>query len=277
MRRLLPLFTFALVLLLAPAAWAGGVLVWQRQIDVTPLPDVNRDIAYGDGVVVAASDVSTPGSTSNIQVAALDAATGANLWQDVIDFAGGGDFAFSVDVDGGRAFMGGAVNNATPNRDYFVRAYDLFSGAILWSRRLDLQGRDTLTALDAADGRVHTVGIGGRCRQYPVGDCDALIRTYRAADGHLLWKDRIDGAGDFDTFEAVAASGGAVAAVGALTDGNGNVDYLVRVYDAATGSLRWSDVHDASPLDVPGSVAIDGGRVFVSGFTLPPGRAHSTR
>src|SRR5262245_24957759 len=88
----------------------------------------------------------------------------------------------------------------------------------------------------------------------------------RGAGGDLLWQDNFDLAVGEDVARAVAASGQLVVAVGSAQNAAGNSDFLVRTYDANTGTLLWTDLVDvAGGEDAARAVALDDSRVFVAG------------
>jgi hypothetical protein len=88
----------------------------------------------------------------------------------------------------------------------------------------------------------------------------------RTDAGDLLWQDQFDLAGGEDVAWAVAASSGRVVVVGSAQNAAGNSDFVVRAYDAKTGSLLWQDVVDvAGGSDSALAVVMDNDRVFVGG------------
>src|SRR5262245_46774382 len=68
----------------------------------------------------------------------------------------------------------------------------------------------------------------------------------RTNAGQLLWQDVFDRAGGQDVARAVAAGHGRVVVVGDTQNSAGNGDFLVRSYDASTGTLLWKDIVDVA-------------------------------
>ena len=64
------------------------------------------------------------------------------------------------------------------------------------------------------------------------GNDDFLVRAYDARHGDLLWEDQFDKAGDLDGAAAIAVQGRRVFAAGEGTNAAGNLDFLVRAYNA---------------------------------------------
>jgi len=75
---------------------------------------------------------------------------------------------------------------------------------------------------------------GGNCTfSYPdAGNCDFVVRAYDVATTDLVWMDKFDLAGDFDTAADVVVRNGRAFVVGRGTNANGNQDFLVRAYEA---------------------------------------------
>jgi hypothetical protein len=93
------------------------------------------------------------------------------------------------------------------------------------------------------------------------------VRAYDAKTGALRWADQRDPAGFNDVAEALAVWGGRVFAAGSGERGAGNQDFLLRAYEAKTGTLLWEDQTDKAGLnDAAFALAVGGGLVFAAGF-----------
>jgi hypothetical protein len=65
---------------------------------------------------------------------------------------------------------------------------------------------------------------------------------------------------------AIAVAGGRVFVAGSASNAAANDDFLVRAYNATTGTLRQEDqVHKAGGFDEASAVAVGEERVFVAG------------
>ena len=101
-----------------------------------------------------------------------------------------------------------------------------------------------------------------------------IVRAYDAETGTLLWQTgRIDGFNE--TLAGLGVEEGRVFAAGTARPGYNRCcwSYVVRAYDAATGSVLWEDrlARNCDPGPCPtaseaSSLAVDGGRVFVGGY-----------
>lgn len=96
----------------------------------------------------------------------------------------------------------------------------------------------------------------------------AMPTSAGAEGGDLLWEDRFGqpGSDEFPAGDALAAAHGAVFVPGSAANVNGDLDFLVRAYDAKGGSLLWDDLFDkAGGFDSAIGIATGGGRVFAMG------------
>jgi hypothetical protein len=269
----------AIALLLATSRGfaAGGDLLWRDVLDSGAGADTAHHVTIADGRVFAAGLVATPGAADAV-VRAYDAASGAVLWSDQRDGAGGVDSVFWTAEDGGRLFTAGFAS-ADPSCRWFttgacdlaVAAYDAGTGTLLWEDLSDLAGGpDVAFAVAAADGRVFAAGAATTA----TGDTALWVRAYDAATGELLWEDLLDTPGGDDQALSVAVQGNSVAVAGVVAGdascdveaGSGNCDFAVRVYDAAAGALAWEDRLDGSGFyDFASSIAVRGQEVLVGG------------
>ena len=100
--------------------------------------------------------------------------------------------------------------------------------------------------------------------------CAALLTLTptpaRSAGGDLLWQDQFDLTGGEDIARAVAVGNDRVFVVGSAQNAAGNRDFVVRAYDAKSGSLIWKDVVDvAGGEDAATAVVVADNRVIVAG------------
>jgi outer membrane protein assembly factor BamB len=119
---------------------------------------------------------------------------GSLLWEDRVDESLF-EQAFSSAAGKGRLFVAGFVSASNFRRDFVLRAYDLSTGALLWSDRVDgNQGGDDFAVAVETDGK--TVWAAGNITPVsPFPDRDWLVRAYDAATGAVIWQDVFDHGG----------------------------------------------------------------------------------
>jgi outer membrane protein assembly factor BamB len=72
-----------------------------------------------------------------------------------------------------------------------------------------------------------------------------VVNAYDTWTGKLLWSDVLDLAGGFDEVAGgIAFQSGQVFAYGFVVSERGDLDVLLRAYDARTGALLWQDQVD---------------------------------
>jgi outer membrane protein assembly factor BamB len=89
--------------------------------------------------------------------------------------------------------------------------------------------------------------------------------TAKQRGGAILWED------SFSILE-MAASDGAVAAVGTIPNGAGARTSVVRMYDAAKGKLLWQDIVAAQTVTLDGDRVVVAGEGGVRGYDAKKGR-----
>jgi hypothetical protein len=169
-------------------------------------------------------------------------------------------------VAGARLFVGGYAGKTNGDVDWFVRAYDRNTGAVLWQDLFDGGDFDHTVSLAARGDLVVASGL--------TTDVHIMrhftVRAYDARSGALLWQDQVPTGmtGYFfatDVAWQVAVQGHWVVAAGSISDTSG-IHLAVRAYDARSGALLWHDLVDkGAGADVAFAVALDGGRAFVTG------------
>ena len=215
-----------------------------------------------------------------------DLATGQVLSTIRSDFAGGDDETLSLAVSGGRLIVGGSVGAGPSDTHTFpdVRAYDAATGKLLW---------DDVIRDRTGDGSVFKVAArGNEVVATVISDDDWLIRAYDAASGTILWSNKFselpgvslatiyDGpvqlAMDDDT--VLVGGYGSTLPTALETYTKSSRDWVVRAYDARSGTLLWSDVH-GSLIDTDeanGGVILANGQAFALGFVANLDRSRHT-
>jgi hypothetical protein len=136
------------------------------------------------------------------------------------------------------------------------------AAALIWDSRVHPSGKEGAAKAVATDGaRVYEAGW---VDETGVGT-NWMVRAQDAFFASQRWLDVADPAGRDDAALAIAASGGKVFAVGAVTTAD-STDWMVRAYQGESGTILWQDQMDADGgEDVAQAVAVGGGSVFVAG------------
>ena len=145
-------------------------------------------------------------------------------------------------------------------------------GSLLWEDRVDQSLFEQAFSSAAGKGRLFVAGFVSASNFQR----DFVLRAYDLSTAALLWSDRVDGDRGGDDFAvAVVTDGDTVWAAGNITPivGQPDRDWLVRAYDAATGSLIWQDVfdHGGGVDGVQGrALLVSDGRLHVGGTGATP-------
>jgi DNA-binding beta-propeller fold protein YncE len=150
-------------------------------------------------------------------------------------------------------------------------AYDLTSGATLWTTRFDEPTSDDdypYGAEVSPDGtRVYVTGSA-----HSSTASDFVTLAYDASTGSQLWSATYDGTGhrfDFARALDVSPDGSSIYVAGSSDGSRRSADYATVAYDAAGGEALWVARYDdpAGRYDYPEAVQVspDGGTVIVTG------------
>lgn len=210
------------------------------------------------------------GSNFDIFTAKYDGATGAKLWDAILNGAGNGnDYGQSLAVDAvGDVYVTGSAVNGAGNADIITVKYVGSTGAKLWERTVDgaAAGGDEgrTVRYDQVDG---SVVVGGTVL-VSAGDHDYLIIRY-GADGAERWRRIHQRPGTDEAAAGMAMDvSGNVCIVGHT--GNGvTTDALSVKYDHE-GTLIAATIYSgaAGGFDEATSVAVNSlGETLVAGYT----------
>jgi cysteine-rich repeat protein len=226
-----------------------------------------------DGDIFLAAGVQTVTTQGrNIFVAKLASDTGAVVWVDALDGAGGGggdDEAFSVAVDAAANIIAAGYTTTAKGTDAWVRKYkdNGSSYTILWTQTYNdpFDGADSALSV-AADLRGNVIVSGAETNSS--GKFTSWIRKYDS-NGNVIWTKGYDGAMDQDNAAVgVAADAtGAVIVTGYATLANATTDVWVRKY-SAEGAVLWTQSYndEASGNDAGNDIAVDAnGFIYVAG------------
>lgn len=246
--------TFA-VLLAAPFAHAGprgGDLLWHVDFDLAGGTDRPSALAAGRGRVVFVGVATNTAGNSELVVRAHDAQTGALLWADQLERAGG---VASVVMDDQRVIVAGTGVDEMGQTQDLIRAYVANTGDQAWTKvgpglagRLFMDGPRVIVA-------------GG-----------AHVRAYVAKTGVLVWEWTNAAPlppGYSGEPSVVAISGDTLYAAGSVSRSAPNaIECLVRAHDLVSGALLWQTIHNlsGSGFCIPATIGADGRRVVIGGW-----------
>ncbi|MBE3123707.1 MAG: IPT/TIG domain-containing protein [Planctomycetes bacterium] len=219
------------------------------------------------------------GEYSDAFVAALDAGTGACLWNTFLG-SSSSDYGGGIAVDGsGKVYVTGSSDGswgspvdpfAGPSSG-FVAALDTDTGARLWNTFLGgASGRSI--AVDRT-GTVYVTGSSDRTWGSPVtpfaGYLDAFVAAFDASTGARLWNTFL-GSSETDEGDGIAVDAtGHVYVTGTSYPGSyPSLDAFVAAIDAGTGARLWNTFLGSSNADESHGIAVDGtGQVYVTGYS----------
>jgi putative pyrroloquinoline-quinone binding quinoprotein len=213
---------------------ATGTLLWQSSEFSPGQCRANAIATDGRRVVIAEN-----GGGANLfdfQVESFDAATGELLWHDGENHTGFADGAVAVDTEHRVAFVTGveyrffAPNPGPSTRGLLVvRAYDTETGVLRWEDRFPLPPEPgcECIGLDVVAVKEQLFVVGRRSTGV------WLVRAYDVHSGGLLWHDEFAPATALNSRPtAVASDHGQVFVAGSALNANGNLDFILRTYEA---------------------------------------------
>lgn len=229
------------------------------------------DIDGAGSIAVVAGQVGDQDFNVQWFVRGLSLRTGATVWEDRFGPVNFG-FAKDVAVEGERAFVAGWTYTPGPGYDFVVRAYDLTSGVVLWSREIGLGSqcleefpgfaRCVAKAVAVHAGRVFVVGHLTRT----AAQSDFAVLAFDARTGEPLWESVTDptGTGANDYAWAVVPVGRDVFVLGEFSDFSG---MILQDHDARTGRIRWRrQVPGANNWTIKETLAADSDGVYIGGM-----------
>ncbi len=213
----------------------SGSVLWEDQVPGGLQGFYGSDIAaqiVADGNRVLAAGVITDDNGYHFAVRAYDGVTGSLIWNDLVNTGDGADFAQSITLANGNAYVvgqggAGCSFTSTSNCDWLIRAYDENTGALLWSKQVDGNGLDDTANVVLACG--DSVIVGGDVEtDEQAFYSDWMVQVLNANDGSLSWKDYLPTPGTFAIPVGLAVSGNELLETGSTSDSANNGDYIVR-------------------------------------------------
>jgi outer membrane protein assembly factor BamB len=258
-------------------AGTGNVL-WEYQFDLAGDNDAPSALAVQPGRVFVAGRARTAAGDEDLFMWALQEETGALLWQEQFNLAGGNDTANTLVVGGEQVFVAGVSqigpenpdpDAVQPDTDVVVLARAQETGALLWQKQFDLEqdnvGSDNPIDIAADTSHIYIAAEGATAR----GDMDAVVMALDPLTGDLRWQHQFDleqdNTGDDDA-RAIVVNLDRVMVSWRGETARGDRDTVVMALDPLTGDLQWQNQFDLNmgddSLDL---MLVDAERVYVGG------------
>jgi DNA-binding beta-propeller fold protein YncE len=196
------------------------------------------------------------------ETVALNAATGATVWESEYTAAASSEFfSIAVSPDGSTVFVGGVAGLAPSDSQGVTVAYNATTGAILWTQEPVTDGGPGRVTVSPDGSTVFATG-SDQCGS-PATSC-AVTAAYNAATGAVLWTRQV-AHGDPSAI-AVSPDGSAVFVTGQLLAPK-TIDESTAAYNAVTGAVLWTARYHAPGTASGASIAVSpsGSAVFVTG------------
>lgn len=244
-----------------------GVTLWEDRLGARGRA---QEVVVDAGRVFASGTLFTPEHRTDFVIRAYDLQQGALLWEQRLDRGGSLEFAETVVAHDGRVFVAGQVGGATGGRDFALFAFDAQTGEPLWESVTDPSGLgliDIAVALRAQGDRVFVAGFAGGGSILGEASSALLVRAHDARTGAVVWEDEVpDATNLFVRTTGLALRGDLLFVGGSIQNGPDNLDFMVRAYDARTGTLVWTDQVDQQVFESVTALGTTGDQLFAAGF-----------
>ena len=257
----------------------------EQAVDAYDDVEVNAagSMAYATG---SSCETISDAAGCDLLLTAFEASTGEVAWQDRVEGSRvGSDFGValrSVDTNlGERIYVAGRSTGSDDRLDFFAGAYDA-TGQRRWTTTVDTApGRpDGASAMVMSDDGAHIFLVGPS--PGPGGSPGFAVVALAAADGAVVWQQRIETDATATIRHSIAFADGAVVVTGerdGLSAGPAP-DYLTTAFDALSGMRLWTDVYDGpiGGVDLPTAAIAgpDGTSVLVTGMSHGQGYDFAT-
>jgi outer membrane protein assembly factor BamB len=206
-------------------------------------------------------------------VQALDAATGALVWEARYDGpAGFLDSADGLTVSGSRVIVTGQIHMGLGPINAATVAFDAETGEQLWESRFNGVGRQNRPAAitSSPDGSLALIAVK---RETGLGMADSVVIAYDITTGEEAWKAVFQGQkpGWNGPYDLVASEDAVFLAATIFDTATEARDWSTVAYDLDTGEKLWSSIHvvglggGSSPTAI--AVTPDGARLFITGVS----------
>jgi DNA-binding beta-propeller fold protein YncE len=245
---------------------AGGATLWLARYGHPP-----NSVGYAQSIAASpdGAQVFVAGAGAGAAAVAYDAATGAQHWASPTGLSNGGFLA--VSPDGSRVFVTGTSKNGTGLLRITTRAFDIATGAALWTAFY--HGRGTVDdapqalAVSPDGSRVFVTGTSTDASgtpRYTTVAFDASTGARRWAASYSVQHLSARAASI-----AVSPLGTRVFVTGGSAGPTGQSSFATVSYDAATGTTQWVARYTAAPGHSASATAVavspDGSAVYVAG------------
>lgn len=252
------------------AAAQSGTVLWTDKFGPSSYWNPSYDICINGSTVVTVGEtwIEDNSNYTHFTVRAYNAETGAPIWTDQYNRQTGSlaDCANAVATSGSRVFAAGYTTTTTTGSSFTVRAYDLLTGRVLWTRFLDREGTraDYASALAENGSRVFAAGTTETTAAGKV----FTVRAFDTATGRVLWTRYYNAAtgARADEARAITATTDKVFVAGMATTAANVQAFTVTAFAAATGTPLWSSIamNRAMPGDAR-AIGVSGDKVIAAG------------
>ncbi len=248
---------------------AGGDLIWEDIFDNGGgLNEAEAIVTNGNQIFAAGYGYTArPDFIQQFIVRAYNSRTGQLEWED--GFSNGGidtNQADAIAAQSNMVFAAGTGETNENKDEFIVRAYNSKTGSVKWSDNYDAGGgSNRANAIAAKSNMVFAVGEGDNI----IGVCQFIVRAYNSKTGALTWDDQFE-TGFGGGANAIAVDSNKVYVAGSACGDDCVGLFVVKVYNANTGELLWSDEYDnggngglgANAIAIKGNIVFAVGSVF---------------
>lgn len=235
-----------------------GKFIWEDAYDQGGGLSAAFAIAAGDKRVFAVGTGRRTSGEDHFLVRTYHADSGVLLWQDSHGLGGGENAAYTVAYLEGRVFVGGMGETREGHKLLLIRAYDAWTGKVLWTRKYDLGGHlNKAVGIVAADGRVICAGDALNNEH----QAQFVLLALDARTGAWLWKKsdgQVNSSPDKLDIEHNRL----------YVSGVQGKSFFVRSYDAATGKRLWGNTFaNTGLLNFRTAIDVEGKHLSVAAFS----------
>ena len=244
-----------------------GATVWEDRVNAGSFDRFQQVTSDGDRIF-AGGWLQRPTTGFDFFVRAYEARTGRFLWENIVDGSHRADFSEALVAAGGRVYAAGQIRTAASNNsvDFYVRAMDGKTGAVLWTDQVALRSNQVALTLAVQGNTLVAAGT-----DLSNSTLTLMVRAYDARTGDLQWNRRVLDSENIEVRNAaLTVRGNRVFVGGSAFAPSGDLAFMVRSFDLETGA----DVWDATiPLggfeETAFDLAADGQRLFAVGEAGP--------